>query len=258
MTEGNISIGDFIKYGISEGWIKISALDISNDYYDTNEIYQEIIDYLNRALIDDAYFDKLIYLYMIRLNEISIKNLCLTLYDQGVLALEDEDYNLLLSGNLSPYNFLLKKISNLDITPAQLALDPCSGSIVITDVTTGAVQAMVSYPSYDNNRLVNGADAIYLQSLLNDKTKPLYNRATSQKTAPGSTFKMISSVAGIKEEVIGLNETIYDRVVYTKTGQAARCWSSSSHGDVYITSAIRYSCNYYYYELGYRLAEKTT
>ena len=258
LTEGNISIGDFIKYGISEGWIKISALDISNDYYDTNEIYQEIIDYLNRALIDDVYFDKLIYQYMIRLNEISIKNLCLTLYDQGVLALEDEDYNLLLSGNLSPYNFLLKKISNLDITPAQLALDPCSGSIVITDVNTGAVKAMVSYPSYDNNRLVNGADAIYLQSLLNDKTKPLYNRATSQKTAPGSTFKMISSVAGIQEEVIGLNETIYDRVVYTKTGQAARCWSSSSHGDVDITSAIRYSCNYYYYELGYRLAEKTT
>lgn len=258
LTQGNISIGDFIKYGISAGWVEISALDISDDYYDTNEIYQEIIDYLNRALIDDVYFDKLIYQFMIKLNEINIKTLCLTLYDQEVLSTEDEDYNLLSIGNISAYEFIRRKIANLEITPAQLALDPCSGSIVITDVNTGALKAMVSYPSYDNNRLVNGADATYLQALLNDQTKPLYNRATSQKTAPGSTFKMISSVAGVQEDVMGINETVYDRVVYTKTGQAAKCWSSSSHGDVNITSAIKNSCNYYFYEVGYRLATKTT
>lgn len=258
LTEGTISIGDFIKYSISAGWIKISALDISNDYYDTNEIYQEIINYLNRVLLEDIYFDKLIYQYMIKLNELNTKNLCLILYDQGVLSSEDEDYPLLASGHLSAYEFIRKKISNLEITPAQLALDPCSGSIVITDVHTGAVKAMVSYPSYDNNRLVNGADANYLQALLNDETKPLYNRATSQKTAPGSTFKMISSVAGVEEGIMGINETVYDHVVYTRTGQPARCWSASSHGDVNVTSALRTSCNYYFYELGYRLAEKTT
>ena len=76
------------------------------------------------------------------------------LFDQGVLDKEkDEDYEALRSDQMSAYNFMYEKIRNIEITPAQLALDPCSGSVVITDPETGQVRAMVSYPSYDNNRL---------------------------------------------------------------------------------------------------------
>ena len=69
--------------------------------------------------------------------------------------------------------------------PAQLALDPCSGSCVITDVKTGELLALVSYPGYDNNRLANTVDADYFASLNTDLSKPLYNYATQERTAPG-------------------------------------------------------------------------
>ena len=68
---------------------------------------------------------------------------------------------------------------------------------MITDTKTGELLALVSYPGYDNNRLANTVDAAYFASLNSDLSKPLYNYATQEKTAPGSTFKMVSSVAGL-------------------------------------------------------------
>lgn len=100
---------------------------------------------------------------------------------------------------MSAYNFMYKKIKNIEITPAQLALDPCSGSVVITDPDTGEVKAMVSYPSYNNNRLANGIDSSYYASLNTDLSSPMLNRATQSRTAPGSTFKPISSTAVLEE-----------------------------------------------------------
>ena len=73
---------------------------------------------------------------------------------------DDEVVNGLKSGSLTAYSFLLDKIDKIEITPAQLALDPCTGSTVITDITTGEIKAMVSYPGYDNNKLANGVDAL--------------------------------------------------------------------------------------------------
>ncbi len=99
-------------------------------------------------------------------------------------------------------HFLMDKINNIEITPAQLALDPCTGSCVITDVKTGQLKALVSYPGYDNNKLANTVDADYYQSLREDKSNPLWNYATQEQTAPGSTFKMVSSTAGLAEGVI--------------------------------------------------------
>lgn len=77
----------------------------------------------------------------------------------------------------------MDKINNIEITPAQLALDPCTGSCVITDVKTGQLKALVSYPGYDNNKLANTVDADYYQSLREDKSNPLWNYATQEQTA---------------------------------------------------------------------------
>ena len=76
----------------------------------------------------------------------------------------------------------------------------------------------VSYPSYDNNRLAN-SDNNYLAKLNNDYSKPLWNYATQYKCAPGSTFKIISSFAGVEEGVIDLYSTIscsgeFDKLTY--------------------------------------------
>lgn len=74
------------------------------------------------------------------------------------------------------------------------------GSAIVTDVNTGDVKAYVSYPSYDNNYLTNEVDTAYYNQLLADKTTPLYNRASQQRTAPGSTYKPLVAIAGLTEE----------------------------------------------------------
>ena len=124
------------------------------------------------------------------------------LYEQQVLSKADEDYEKIRTGEWDAFTFLKKKIEHLELTPAQLALDPCSASAVVVQPQTGKVLAMVSYPGYDNNRLANEMDSDYYNQLLKDRSLPLYNRATQQLTAPGSTFKPITIIAGLQEGVI--------------------------------------------------------
>ena len=83
------------------------------------------------------------------------------LIEQNVINPSEERISALKSGEVSAFSFMVDLIRNLEITPAQLALDPYSASCVITDVNTGDVKALVSYPSYDNNRLANGIDSEY-------------------------------------------------------------------------------------------------
>lgn len=99
-----------------------------------------------------------------------------------------EDFRMVLT---LPIISWLDEIGKLEITPAQLALEPCSAGCVITDPNTGEVLACVSYPGYDNNRLTNTMDSAYFASLNLDHSSPLYSKATQQQTAPGSTFKPV-------------------------------------------------------------------
>ena len=76
------------------------------------------------------------------------------------------------------------KIQTLEITPGQLGLEPCTGSLVMTDPNSGEVLACVSYPGYDNNRLANTMDSEYYNKLANDNSSPMYNTATQERTRP--------------------------------------------------------------------------
>ena len=73
---------------------------------------------------------------MIQNYQISGKDICLLLFDQGILKMNEEDYSALENGAVSAYDFIMAKIYSLEITPAMLALEPCTGSAVITDPTT--------------------------------------------------------------------------------------------------------------------------
>ena len=117
-----------------------------------------------------------------------------------------------------------KKIEQLEITPAQLALDPCSASAVVVQQETGKILALVSYPGYDNNRLANQMDSAYYNRLLNDKALPLYNRATQQLTAPGATFKPITVIAGLQERVISPDSSVLCDGVFDKVFPNLKCW----------------------------------
>ena len=249
-----ISLEEFLRHALKEEWINISELELDSAYYDTEEMYSALSQYIVRELEHQADFDKLLYKYMIKSGILSGKDVCLLLYEQGVLSKEDIDYSSLSNSAINSYEFIKRKIRKLEITPAQLALDPCSGSIVITDTKTGEVRALVSYPSYDNNKLANGIDADYYASLVNDKTNPLYNRSTQQKTAPGSTYKPLVSIAGMEEGYIDGWSIIDTKGIFTSITPYAKCWHyPSSHGKINVQTAIGVSCNYYFYELGYRM-----
>ena len=130
---------------------------------------------------------------MLQEDTISGQEICLVLYEQGVLDKNDDDYENLASGAMGAYDFMINKIYTLEIEPAQLALMPCSASAVVVDVKTGDVVALVSYPGYDNNRLTNDMDTDYYAKLALDQSSPFFNKATQQTTAPGSTLKLLST-----------------------------------------------------------------
>ncbi|MGN0170309.1 MAG: penicillin-binding transpeptidase domain-containing protein [Lachnospiraceae bacterium] len=258
--QGKISFKEYLKYCISKNWIDITTLqdEDSQTYSDSDEIYNALVEKVCLLLEGEKEFHKLIYKYMLMDDVITGRQICLVLFEQDVLANNESDISKLKNGSIQAYDFLKKKIKKLEITPAQLALDPCSGSSVIMDPQTGEVLACVSYPGYDNNKMANVVDAEYYNDLLTDNATPLYDYATQQETAPGSTFKPLMSVAGLLEGVISVNDTITDKGVFTKVSNEPKCWlygsSHSTHGSINVSGALRDSCNYFFYEVGYRLS----
>lgn len=248
-----ISLSKFLQYAIANNWVDLTKLNIGDEYFSTDELYAKLLDYIKNLLLEDNTFHKKVYKDLVYSYKLSGKEICLLLFDQGVIKYNEEDITKLENGSLSAYSFITDKIRSLEITPAQLALDPCSASVVVTDVKTGDVLAMVSYPSYDINKFANKIDPGYYAKINNDLTYPAINRPTKQRTAPGSTFKMVTSTAALEEGILGPTETVYDKVVFDKIVRPAKCWSTSSHGSVDITEALEVSCNYFFYEMGWRL-----
>ncbi len=254
---GEVSPYVYLNHAISKNWIDITQFTIEEKYSDSAEIYTALCQYILDEIATQKEFSKIIYEYLVKEAAISGRLLCLILFDQGVLPYNETEISGLQNGTINAVTFLKDKIKNLAITPAQLALDPCSGSCVVTDTKTGEILALVSYPGYDSNRLANTVDAEYFNSLQTDKSLPQYNYATQQGTAPGSTFKMVLATAGLAENYITLGEKIKDLGQYENISNKPKCWIFSrggTHGDVNVAEAIRDSCNYYFYEVGYRLS----
>ncbi len=250
------SLAEYLRHAISKNWIDITKFETNSKYSDSSEIYDALISYVLSELEGDKGFSKKIYKQMISEDLLTGTQVCLLLFEQGVLADQAEDVAALQEGSVSAYNFIKEKIKNLEITPAQLALDPCTASCVMIDVASGELRACVTYPGYDTNRLANTVDSEYFQSLQEDKSVPQYNNATQQRTAPGSTFKPITAAAALTEGVVSTQEKILDEGVYTNITPPPKCWiyPGSTHGLINISEAIRDSCNYFFYELGYRLS----
>lgn len=254
-VDETISLAEYIEYAISRNWIDTGLLKLEGIYSDSAEIYKAIMDIVWADLDENRAFDKLVIKYVIKNDKISPRTVCNILLDQHCISIAKDDEEAWQKGRITPFEFMRTRIENLEITPAQLALDPYSASMVITDVNTGDVLALVSYPSYDNNYLANGADANYLKKLNNDLSTPMINYATQQRTAPGSTFKMVSSVAGLCENVVNINTLITCKGSFEEITDVHNCWVyPGRHGALNLTNALRVSCNYYYYTIGYKLS----
>ncbi len=254
-TDENISLEEYLKHCIAQRWLDVTKLDLDSEYADSEEVYQTLVSYILEKLEKDSTFEKRVYKYMIKEDIVSGKEICQILCEQRIVDVDSDTEERLYNGSLNAYQFMMDRIMNLDITPAQLALEPCSGSMVVTDVNTGDVLALVSYPGYDTNRLANSIDAEYYAKLMNDETRPVYSRATQERTAPGSTFKMVSATAGLMEGVITTTTKLGCRGPFDKISPPPNCWiyPRGSHGMLNVTGGIENSCNNFFYEVGYRL-----
>ncbi len=250
-----ISLSEFLIYAIKNNWINLKVLNVGEDYYSSEEVFQKIVDYVIEEISDDnTAFDKEVYHVMVEKGLLSGRQICLLLFDQKVLKKNETTYAKIRTGMISPYNFLKSKIRSLEIPPGDLGLTPCACSVVITSVKTGKVLSLVSYPGYDNNKFANTVDNDYYAKISTSSASPLMNRATQQKAAPGSTFKMVTATTALEEGIISPYDQVHDNVVFEKINKPwPKCWSTYSHGNLNVTQAIQHSCNYFFYEMGYRL-----
>lgn len=137
------------------------------------------------------------------------------------------------------------------------AYDTEGGAAIVMDVKTGEILALASYPDYNPNDFVNGISSERWAIYNDSKLKPMFNRAIQGAYAPGSTFKMISAIAALETQTTTIDEKILDQGKYDK-GHKPTCWiytsrNKSTHGYVNVTDALKVSCNYYFYEMAYRM-----
>ncbi len=139
---------------------------------------------------------------------------------------------------------------------AEKCEDANAGSLVVIDTKTSEVLALASYPNYNPDEFTNGISNTEYEKYFSNVDMPMFNRAIQGTYSPGSTFKMVTAIAAIESGVIGLTEQILTHGKYDK-GHKPACWIwngyRSTHGNVDAEKALKVSCNYYFYEVGYRM-----
>lgn len=144
---------------------------------------------------------------------------------------------------------VIENLRNPEVNSSTDGRDAAGAAVVALDVKTGQVLVSASYPTFDLSSLFEDYDALQKADL-----QPMFNRALQATYAPGSTYKMSMTVAGIDSGTIGRYTPIKDEGIFTKyRGFTAKCHTYSSgrlHGSIDCTDALKVSCNYFYYVIG--------
>lgn len=251
---GNISFREFIEYCISSG--KVNYDFYSQDAYaETEVLYNALADHTAELVKDDRKFTIDIYKRLCEDGSISGVEMCSLLYDQGYLSKDDSLYSSLVSGNMTGKGFIESALREKILTPGELGVHPSSGGGIVTDPYTGELLACVSYPGYDNNRLTGDMDTSYYAGLQFNASAPMLNWATQAKCAPGSIFKLCTAITALDTEVANAYDEVYCEGIYTDVVPSPRCWVfPDMHGTEVMATAIRDSCNIFFYTMGNRLA----
>ena len=133
---------------------------------------------------------------------------------------------------------------------AQQLLGGKKGVIVAMDIKDGGVKVLYSAPSYDPNPLTWGVSAGEWARLLKDPDRPMMNRAISGAYPPGSTFKAVPALAALVEKVVTPHTTVYCPGQLKVGNRIFRCWKRSGHGTVSLVTALKDSCDVYFYQVG--------
>lgn len=125
-----------------------------------------------------------------------------------------------------------------------------SAAAVVMDVTNGNVLAMLSVPGFDPNVFSKGIPAEYWKELQENKLDPLVNKAVQGQYPPGSTFKMITGLAGLREGAISPSTRVFCPGHFFLGNHRFNCWKEEGHGSVDLVGAIAQSCDTYFYTVG--------
>ena len=180
-------------------------------------------------------------------------------------AVAGSDVVLTIDANLQRIteNALASNIQKISSGGFGKSYDAQAGACVVMNVKSGEVLAMASYPDYDPSEFVGGISNENWAKYRDNEAKPLVNKAVQNSYAPGSTFKMITAIAGLQSGVINLKTTINDTGIYTKyqSTYAPKCWYYTDyhvgHGYLNVSQAIERSCNYFFYETADRMGIDT-
>ncbi|MBT8763292.1 penicillin-binding protein 2 [Desulfohalobiaceae bacterium Ax17] len=128
-----------------------------------------------------------------------------------------------------------------------------AGAVVVMEPDSGQILSLVSSPSYDNNKFVQGVSIEDWRKLIKNPLHPLQNRCIQSVYPPGSVFKLVVAACGLFEKKIDLEEKIYCSGAYRLGRRVFRCWKKHGHGRVDFTRSLVESCDVYYYKLGEEL-----
>jgi penicillin-binding protein 2 len=237
------------------------VLSVSRNY-PFNENYTHVLGYVSEASEKDI------------LNNELIRNNHVPGLKVGKTGLEKTYENKLIGTNgIQRYevNAFGKRISQLDHTDGlkgktiKLTIDTeiqklcnelltgVAGSISVMDIYTGEIIAMQSSPSFDPNLFLFGINQDDWQLIRNNPLKPLVNKTLSGLYSPGSTFKPIVALSALENGIINENFKVNCKGKIEMYGQTYHCWKKKGHGVVNLKSAMKQSCDTYFYEIARKL-----
>lgn len=128
-----------------------------------------------------------------------------------------------------------------------------SASAVVVDCETGDLPAIASAPSFDPNLFVRGISVADYRALTENPYRPLANKTVQGTYPPGSTFKMITAMAGLEAGIIGADDTVYCPGHLEISGRRFHCWKRAGHGHVDLENSLKQSCDVFYYDLALKV-----
>ena len=173
-------------------------------------------------------------------------------------AIGGSDIVLTIDSNLQKIteNALANNIKKIRDGGFSQGYEAKGGAVVVTNVNTGEILAMASYPDYEPGLFYDGISQQKYDEYVNNPLKPLLNRTIQSPYAPGSTFKMVTAIAALETGVTTPTERINDNGPYPAAHKPA-CWYYNEygrgHGYLNVSGAIEKSCNYFFYEVSNRM-----
>lgn len=136
---------------------------------------------------------------------------------------------------------------------AEALLAGKAGAVVAIEPATGYVLVLASSPTFNQNAFVSGMSQSYWDSLRLNPDHPMTNKAIQAEYPPASTYKIVTAMGALQEEVLGLEDTAFCPGYYRYGDRIFRCWKRGGHGHVNVTDALAQSCDVYFYQAGQKL-----